>query len=361
MQLRYYAVMRRLGVALAGLAVLFVCDISARADTAVDELEKDLNDVKATQQATSDQSLSDFLAQTLAASQDSNTAFQLYQTAGGAVPDGAPIQSHHAHETAEEKGAREAQDSVLMGPIALVAQLHCGMLHFAVLYATSPNQKGLHDDFVAWLKTTPDIFNQIKDDDLKQAGRNLKRSSMKESVIASYFSFFNWGNVDQAGWTIYDIPKLYRSEVLDPLRTTPTADTLAAWDVYIGLRNTSEPDGKKWNVVEYPAMMFDRGVDDYAVEPSMEKLQVLVDLIKANSACPTVKDMISKTHDLVADYRKRHPSAATPQAETATASGATSSAPDPNVKVTTTTQGDMTIITTQTNTATTTPPAPPPQ
>jgi len=187
----------------------------------------------------------------------------------------------------------------------------------------------------------------------------LKRSTMKDSVITSYFNFFSWGDKEQAGWTVNDLPKLYRTEVLDPLRATPTAETLTAWDTYISLRNSSEPDAKKWNVVIYPGLMFDRGTDDYAVDPSMEKLQVLVELIKANPACPTVKDMISKTHDLVKDYRKRHPGAATPQTGTATATATTPPA-DPNVKVTTTTVGDMTIVTTQTNAAPTTQQPPPP-
>jgi hypothetical protein len=354
--------MRRLGVALAALAMLGACNISVRADTALDELSKELQDVKDTTQTLSDQSLSDFLSQTLSASQDSNVAFQLYQTAGGSVPDGTPVLSQHAHETTREREAREAQDSVLMGPIALVAQLHCGMLHFAVLYATDPNQKGLHDDWVAWLKSMPQIFTQIKDDDLKQAGKRLKQMTMKESVIGSYFNFFGWGDKEQAGWSVNDLPRLYRTEVLEPLRATPNADTMAAWDTYISMRNSSEPDSKKWNVVIYPGLMFDRGVDDYTVEPSMEKLQVLVELIKANPACPTVKDMIAKTKDLVGDFRKRHPKTdGSPDTTTAVANSSTPPAADPNVKVTTTTQGDVTIITTQTNAAAVTPPPAPPQ
>jgi hypothetical protein len=351
--------MRRLGVALAALALLWAYNISARADTAVDELEKDLQDVKDNQKTISDQAMADLLSQTLAASQDSNVAFQLYQTAGGSVPDGTPVFSQHAHETTREKEAREAQDSVLMGPIAMVAQLHCGLLHFAVLTVTDPNQKGLHDDWVAWLKSMPQIFTQIKDEDLKQAGKRLKSTTMRESVIGSYFNFFSWGDKDAGSWTVNDLPRLYRAEVLDPLRTTPNADTLAAWDTYISMRNCSEPDAKKWNVIIYPDLMFARGTDDYAVEPTMEKLQVLVELIKANPSCPTVNDMISKTKDLVADYRKRHPRTDTSAPDTTAT--ATSTTADPNVKVTTTTQGDVTIVTTQTNAATTTPPPAPPQ
>jgi len=337
--------------------VLFLHVVFACAEDTVDALEKDLQDLKQTHQETSAQNMSDFLAQTLAASQSADVALDLYQKSRGSVPDGAPVQTQHARETSAEKAAREAQDAAKFSNLALAAQLHCGMLHYAALYVTSPDQKGLKEEWLAWLKSMPQVFTQIKDDDLKQT-KALMKTPMRDSVIATAFNFYSWGNKDQAGWTVGDLPEFYHKQVLEPLRQSPNADTLAAWDVYISLRNAVQPDSDKWTIVEYPALMFDRASDDYKGTPSMEKLQVMVDLIKANPKCPTLDDMLSRVHDMVKDYRSRHPGAATPQGNTATASSTTPPV-DPNVKVTTTKEGDMTIVTTQTNAAATAQPAPP--
>jgi hypothetical protein len=82
----------------------------------------------------------------------------------------------------------------------------------------------------------------------------------------------------------------------------------------------------------------------------------LVGLIKANPTYPQVDDWISRVRQLMDDYRARHGGNTTVAPNPAPAP---SSPPgNPNVIVTTTTQGDMTIITTRTNSApTNAPPA----
>ncbi len=357
LRLRYYAAMRRIGVAAIGLTVFFLQGISAYAQDTVEALEKDLQDIKQSHQEATSQAVANFFTQVTTASQNPDAALALYQQSGGAMPPPTPVNSQHAHETPTEKEARDAQDAAMQVNLAYVAQLHCGLLHYAALFVTSPGQKGLHDEWIAWLKNTPQIFLQIKEDDLLQT-RELKRKAMRDSVISAALGFNSWGDKEQGNWSVKGIPDLYRSEVLEPLRATPNADTLAAWDVYISLKNATEPDQGKWNNVEYPSLMFDRGCDDYAITASMDKLQVLHDLIKANPNHPKFDDMIARLHTLVQDYRTRHPGAVTPQAADATVSGTTTTT-DPNVKVTTTTDGDMTIITTKTNVPTSTPPAPP--
>jgi len=74
LRLRYYAVMRLMGVVLTVLAVLFLHADFAFAEDIVDALEKDLQDLKQTHQEMSAQNMSDFLSQTLAASQSADVA-----------------------------------------------------------------------------------------------------------------------------------------------------------------------------------------------------------------------------------------------------------------------------------------------
>jgi hypothetical protein len=341
--------------------LLFVLKGSARAESAVDALEHDLQDIKQSHQDATAQNIANFNTQTANGMQSADAALNLYETSNGPLPAGSAVQSAYDHETPHEREAREAADQARLVNLALVSQLHCGLLHYGGLLIVTPDQKGLHDEWVGWLKSAPQIFLQIQDDGIPQV-RDLRRKTLKDSVISSALGFSNvWGDKEQGGWTVNEIPRLYRSEVLDPLRATPTADTLAAWDVYISLKAAMQPDQDKWNQVEHPSLMFDRGCDDYAVTPSMDKLQALVDIIKANPSHPKLDDMLSKMHDLVKDYKSRHPGEGSPDpsAVATTASGTTTPAADPNVKVTTIKDGDMTIITTTTNAAASTPPPAP--
>ena len=176
----------------------------------------------------------------------------------------------------------------------------------------------------------------------------MKTKALHDSIISKFLAFNLWADKEQGGWSVREIPKLYRANVLEPLRATPTADTLAAWDVFIAMANADEPDNDKWNQVVYPPLLFDRSCDDYAVTPSTDKLETLVNLIKANPTYPKVDDWITHVHQLMDDYRARHGGGAPVAQNPATP---TASPTNPNVSVTTVQQGDETIITTHTNSA----------
>ena len=93
-------------------------------------------------------------------------------------------------------------------------------------------------------------------------------------------------------------------------------------------------------------MQYGRACDDYAIQPGAEKLEGLVNIIKANPTFPGVDDWIANVHQLMSDYRASH--GGTPVAmQTPAPTPAPSS--DPNVSVTTQQQGDATIVITHTN------------
>jgi hypothetical protein len=182
----------------------------------------------------------------------------------------------------------------------------------------------------------------------------LKAKTMRDSAIGKFLGFKSWADKEQGGWSVGGLSRLYRASVLDPLRATPTAATLAAWDIYLGMASSDEKDNDKWNQVVYPPLQFDRACDDYAITLSTEKLEVLVNLIKANPTYPQVDDWIARAHQLMDDYRVRHGGKPTVAQTPATAPAPSApSAPtgNPNTTVTTVQQGDATIITTHTNSA----------
>jgi hypothetical protein len=178
---------------------------------------------------------------------------------------------------------------------------------------------------------------------------DLKDRAMRDSIISKFLAFNAWGEKDPGEWAVRDLPRLYRANVLEPLRTSPTTATLAAWDTYIAMANADEPDNDRWTQVVYPPLQFDRARDDYAITPSTEKLEVLVSLIKANPTYPQVDDWIARVKALVNDYSLSH--GGKPTADQTPAPSPTPPAGNPNVTVTTQQQGDMTIITTHTNSA----------
>jgi hypothetical protein len=203
----------------------------------------------------------------------------------------------------------------------------------------------------------------------------MREKTMRDSIIGKFLGFRSWGDrppdagsasgsasdsKDQGGWAVRDLPKLYRANVLEPLRVVPTTATLEAWDTYIAMANADERDNDRWNETVYPPLQFDRACDDYAVAPSTEKLEGLVNLIKANPTNSHADDWIARVRLLMDAYRASHGGPAMTAENPATVPAPSATATNPNVIVTTVQQGDATIITTHTNTAPVAPAPPAP-
>jgi hypothetical protein len=364
--------MRRYASGLVVLAFLWQGGCALAQRSSLDALEEDLKEAKQQHQEVTAEVLTNFFKQIDAAMTSPDKAISLYQKAGGSLPDHAPVVKAHDSETVTERDIREALDQANVDKMAAVLQLQCGLMHFAALFVLKPDQKGLHDDWLAWQQNAAQVYPQLGavppgQDPHQNNGDgggpprptynadDLKGKAMRDTIISKFLGFKGWGDKEQGGWSVRDLPGLYRANVLEPQRAAPTADTLAAWDTYIGMMNADEPDNNRWNDVVYPPLHFDRACDDYAVTPSTEKLEILVGLIKANPTYPQVDDWIARVHQLLADYRASHGGAG-PVAPTP---APTPVPTDPNVTVTTTKQGDMTIIVTHTNSAPVTN-APPP-
>ncbi len=317
------------------LAIGFVIAGSVRAQTSLDALEKDLDQVKQEHQDATNQAMTTFLSALENASASPNAALQLYEQAGGAMPAPTPVKSRYAYETPSEKAARLAQDQANLSSLANVAQLHCGLMRFAALFLEDPAPPTLQSDWTTWLKGAAQIYPQVSGDN------DLRRMAMKDSPISAYLNFHGWGDKPQGAWTVHQLPALYRQYVLDPLRTPVVANALPAWDTYIALRAANVEDQNRWNNEDLPELQFERTSDDYALSPNTDKLQALVELIKAHPTHAKMDEWIATVHDMLQSYKTSHPG-----------SSDSASAPSP------TTNADVSTIPAATNAAaSTTPPA----
>jgi len=379
-RLRYCTVMKRLGLGCM-IAVGFILPGHlACAQTSLDVLEQDLNQAKQEHLTASSQNFKNLISQLSTASGSSDAALALYQQAGGLMPDPSSVTTTHDSETPSEKRTRLQQDQDNSSLVANLVQTHCGLMYFAVLFISDPNQAGLHDNWIAWLKTKAQLYPQLKGTgelkaivepssgdspppkwEKKKNGESKHIGDWKtipigDSIISKYVGFRGQDDKEQSHWAVKDIPKFYRSDVLDPQRTTPTADTLAAWDAYIAMKNADQPDSDQWNQVEYPSLAFERASDDYKITPTMDKLEVLVKIVKSYPVHPQLDDMIARVHTMLHDYRAKKAGGWAPS--TVPVSTVSAAPGGPAVTVTKTTLGDTTVITTTTNTPPATPSAP---
>lgn len=389
--------MRRFALGLVVLCLFSFPSGFVRAQSTIDILEQELKTAKEQHQEMTSQVIANFFNQVDAAMGSPEAAVSLYQQAGGVMPDPSPVVTQHASETVSERAAREALDQAALSKLGTLLQLHCGLMHYGAVFVLDPKKDGLHEEFVAWLQKAASIYtamNPLPDltfgggyqgqgapmhrhkKDLSdpnggggaggggggQGGppapkglslAELKAKTIHDSVISRYLAFKKWGDGEQGGWAVKDIPRLYRANVLEPLRVTPTASTLAAWDIYIAMMNADEKDAERWNQAVYPPLQFDRACDDYAIYSGTEKLEGLINIVKASPTHPQADEWITRIHKLLDDYRAKHGGANTLQASIP----ATTPAKDPNVTISTEQQGDATIVTTHTNT--TANPAPP--
>jgi hypothetical protein len=377
--------MRRFGLGSLFAAVILFHGGAARAQDSLQALQEELKEAKDAHTQMTEQTLSNFFAQVDPAMASPDAAATLYEQAGGAAPDPSPVlNSNPEEETATEKETRLALDQANLTRLGTAVELHCGLLHFGALFVVKPDQPGLQDAWVAWLKTAAQTYPQLavpagatqqpqpehkhhhKDQDANNDAPptpkpqpptyypyEMMAKPLKDSIISKYLVFGAWADKDQGAWNVHAIPQLYKDNVLTPSRTKPTEATLANWDVFIAMANADERDNDRWNTVVLPPLRFDRACDEYAVSPSTEKLEGLVNLIKASPTNPHADEWITRVSGLMDDYRVKHggapltPSGAAGTTNTAT----TNTAPGTSaVTVTTEQQGDATIITTHAST-----------
>jgi ribosomal protein S21 len=294
-RLHYCLSMKRLFV-LAAFALLAAT--RATAQTSLDVIIQDLREVKQQHDQAASQAMTTFLGSLDAASQSGAQALDLYKRAGGNLPDLTPVRHHYEYETPTEKEAREAQDAQNYAAAAIVVQVHCGLMRYAALLTLKPAPPGIQDQWLTWLKTISQVYPQLA------GSRALKDVPMRDSVVSNYLQFRGWGNSEQGGWAVHDIPRLYRDLVLEPLRHPPGPGTLDAWDTYTNMVQADESDHDKWASVDEPPIDFDRGADDFAIEPTLDKLATLDAIIKANPTSDHLNDWITRMTAMIKTYQQ---------------------------------------------------------
>ena len=343
------------------------------AQSSLDALDQELKEAQQQHDDATAQNLSNFFSQVDQAMTGTDAAVALWQQAGGSMPTPTPVSTQYSSETASERDARAAKDKANVDAMGNVLQFHCAMLHYAAIFVTDPNRKGLQDDFNAWLQKAAQVYPQLVPPATSDAGTapggehhhhhdgggdagggappppfnfsDIKGKTMKDSLISKFLGFKAWKDKEQGGWSVKQIPALYKSNILDPSRATPTATTLANWDVYIAMMQADEPDSDKWTSTDYPPLQFERAYDECTVTPGTEKIEVLVQLIHANPTDPNSPDWLKRTKDLIDTYRASHGGASPSTVAQNNAPAST------NGNVTVVQQGDAQIITTHSTNA----------
>ena len=349
------------------------------AQSTLDALDEELKEVQQQHDDATAQSLSSFFSQIDPAMTSPDAAVSLWQQAGGGMPAPTPVTTEYETESASEREQREAKDKQSAEILGEMLQVHCGLLHYGAIFVVDSKRQGLAADFNSWLERAARAYPQISaaaapplpaDSNDDNAGKHHKhtvasptsdtgtatvppvhlsdviKQPLHDSLISKFLGFKSWKDSDQAGWSVRKIPALFKANILDPSRTTPTQATLNNWDVYIAMEQADEPDPDKWTSTDYPAFQFERAFDDYAITPGTEKLEALVQLIHANPTHPNADDWLTRTKALLDAYRTGHGGA-----PAAVVQNSAPPAPVTNGNVTTTVvqQGDAQVITTHTN------------
>jgi hypothetical protein len=357
--------MRRLGLIYIAASGFFLSGVSTWAQSqaaALDEMEQDLDLLKQEHLEASSLLYAGLITQLDSAIHSPGAALDLYQKAGGPMPDSMPIVTEHEHETPTEKDERQGEQNVVRAGLAYVAQAHCGLMRYGLAFILKPDQPGLHDEWLAWLKNTAQIYPQLgqstkqelPESRMRVVGQgsrlmgDLARTSVRDSAIARYLSIYSFGDKEQGNWRVKDVPRLYHDQVLEPLRAAHDPGVLIAWDIFIAMRHADSGDDQKWPL-ELVSLTFQRDTDDFKMAPDTDKLSTLVALVKAHPDHPQADDMITQVRQMLEDYRalKGGAAAAPPPVPTG-----------PTVTVTTTAAGQGQIITTTTNAAPVAPAAP---
>jgi len=328
--------MKRVWGVAAAVALVFAAVGFARAQSTLDALEEELKEAKQQHDEVTAQNLTNFFSQVDQAMQSPEAAVTLWKGAGGAMPAATGTTTQYATETASEREAREGKDKANVDALAGLLEVHCGLLHYGGLYVTSPDQKGLNDEFNGWLQKVAQVYPQLvppvsEDNGGAQGGGEhhhhhdnagggggaaspppfnfgeLKGKTLQGSPITKFLGFtLAFKDKPQGGWSVKQIPALFKSNILDPSRTAPSETTLANWDLYIAMMQADETDPDKWTTTDYPPFQFERAADDYAISPNTDKIETLVQIIHANPTHPNAADWLTRTKTLLDAYRAAH-------------------------------------------------------
>ena len=290
--------MIRKGILWLALGLLTFHGTPVRAQNSLDILEEELKTAKQQHEDMTAADKVNLFGQVDQAKYSPDAAFNLYQQAGGTMPDPSPIITQHESETPTEREARIALDQAALSKLGLLLQLHCGLMHFAALFVVDPKKEGLQQEWVAWLQKAAQSYIQLGSLSPNNGGGNerppgeapvhhhhhepaaaadnglngggggpppaqslslaeLKAKSMRDSIISKALHFRSWGASEQGGWAVEATSRPGSIALLssDPARTPPTATTLADWDVYIAMRsNSDERDSDHWNTIVNPPL-----------------------------------------------------------------------------------------------------------
>ena len=282
----------------AGILIFLAAGSGARAQTSLDVIQDDLQQAKQVHEQASSQLMTTFLAGLQAASQSPDAALDLYTKAGGTAPSATPVKRHYDYETPTEREQREAADTQNAQTFGGVVQLHCGLMRNAALLSIDAKKADVQAQWLAWLKSIAPIYPRLP------STSAFKATTMKDSIIGSYLGFHSWGDTEYGKWAVSDLPKIYHDLILQPLRAQPTQETLEAWDAYIAMEQADEVDPQKWTQEDEPALAFERAADDFAIQPTMDKLATLDTIIKGNPSNEHLDDWITRMRAMIATYRQ---------------------------------------------------------
>jgi hypothetical protein len=305
----------------AGILIVLAAGTGARAQTSLEVIQEDLRQAKQSHENANSQLMTTFLTGLQDAAQSPEAALDLYQKAGGTPPSATPVKTRYNYETPTEREKREAADAQNAQTFGGVVQLHCGLMRYAALLSIDSKKEDVQAQWLAWLKSVAPVYPRLP------STSEFKTTTMKSSIIGSYLGFDGWGNSEYGKWAVSDLPRLYHDLILQPLRTQPTPETLDAWDAYIAMEQADEVDQNKWTQEDEPALAFERASDDFAIEPTMDKLTILDAIIKGNPSNDHLDDWITRMQAMIATYRqgRTHHSAlpaATPGTPSSDATGA---------------------------------------
>ena len=258
-----------------------------------------MKQAKATHDSSASQLMTTFLGTLQNAEQSPSFALDLYKKAGGNLPDAAPVQSRYEYETPTEKAEREAIDASNFSTVAIVIQIHCGLMYNAALLVTTPTAAGVQEGWIDWLKNTAAQYPQL------QGTRALKKVAMRDSVISSYLGFSGWGDSAQGQWTVRDLPQLYHDLVLQrrcairrpPPRSTPGTPISPCARRTSRTRTSGRSRRSRRSTLT--AMR-----TTTTVQPSMDKLAALDAIIKANPTSDHLNDWIARMQAMIDSYRR---------------------------------------------------------
>lgn len=209
-----------------------------------------------------------------------------------------PKKPKSRHDTLEEKKEKEALFAQMQIDFKDAVLDHCRLIDFVFRMNSNPPDNSARSEWEQWFLQTIKKYSVYKP-------LEISGISVAGSPILNYLKPPLPDEAEGREWSLRSTPEIYKKNFLDKYRMQKAPNLLDAWDTYIGLKEIDAKNPEKWLASGKPDLLFQRALDDYDAQPTVNKLSTLLALLRSSPGIPGFEEKFRMLQERTKAYKEK--------------------------------------------------------